>query len=78
MMMLTTENCERDREARVLCVPTTSARKAPPDVLTSQSKRACLCREVPTDHEAHGHRGGGRSIGGAGVPSSARKASVGS
>ena len=30
-------------------------------MLTCQSKRACLCREVPTDHEAHGQRGGGRS-----------------
>ena len=23
-------------------------------MLTGRSKRACLCREVPTDHEAHG------------------------
>ena len=23
-------------------------------MMTSRSKRACLCREVPTDHEAHG------------------------
>ena len=23
-------------------------------MLTSRSKRKCLCREVPTDHEAHG------------------------
>ena len=27
--------------------------QAPPGMLTGQSKRACLIREVPTDHEAH-------------------------
>ena len=36
------------RMRRALSVPITSARKAPPDMLTGQSKRACLCREVPT------------------------------
>ena len=27
--------------------------QAPPDMQTGQSSRACLCREVPADHEAH-------------------------
>ena len=39
---------------RALGVPTISARKAPPDMLSGRSKRACLYREVPTDREAHG------------------------
>ena len=30
-----------------------------PGVLTGQSKRACLRREVSTDHETHGQRSGG-------------------
>ena len=29
--------------------------QAPPDMLTGQSIRTCLRREVPTDHEAHSH-----------------------
>ena len=29
--------------------------QAPPDTMTGQSIRACLRREVPTDHEAHSH-----------------------
>ena len=48
---------------------------APPDMLTSQSKRACLRREVPTDHEAHRRSSGGCRR--AGVSISARRASVG-
>ena len=28
--------------------------QAPPDMRTSQSAKACLCRVVPTDHEARG------------------------
>ena len=43
-------------EARTWC-----AKHTPPDMQTGQSTRACLCREVPTDHEAHGQRGGGHS-----------------
>ena len=31
-------------------------RQAPPDMLTGRSVQACLSREVPTDHEAHGQR----------------------
>ena len=34
-------------------------RKAPPDMLTGRSVQACLSREVPTDHEACGHRSSG-------------------
>ena len=49
--------------------------KAPLDMLTGESKRACLCREVPTDHEAHSRSSGGCRR--AGVLISARKASVG-
>ena len=29
--------------------------QAPPDMMTGQSIRTCLRREVPTDHEAHSH-----------------------
>ena len=28
--------------------------QAPPDMRTGQSTKACLCRVVPTDHEARG------------------------
>ena len=31
----------------------TPQQQAPPDMQTGQSSRACLCREVPADHEAH-------------------------
>ena len=62
------------RVRRALGVLTTSA-KAPPDMLTGQSKRACLCREVSNDHETHGRRSGGCRR--AGVLISARTASVG-
>ena len=41
-------------------MPTTKC-KAPTDTLTSRPKRACLCREVHTDHEAHGQRGDDRN-----------------
>ena len=30
-------------------------RQAPPEMMTGQSIRTCLRREVPTDHEAHSH-----------------------
>ena len=35
--------------------------RIPPDMLIGQSKRACLCRKVPTDHEAHGQCGDSRN-----------------
>ena len=31
-----------------------------PDMLTGGSMQACLCREAPPDHEAHGQRSGCR------------------
>ena len=47
------------RERRALGVLITSAREGPPDVLTGRSIHARLCREVPTDHEAHGQSSSG-------------------
>ena len=41
------------RAKQALGVLITSARMAPPDVLTGRSVHARLCREVPADHEAH-------------------------
>ena len=41
-------------------------------MLTGQSQRACLRREVPIDHEAHGQRGSGRGRR-AGAPMSAQE-----
>ena len=35
-----------------MALPTTHS---PPDMMTGQSIRTCLRREVPTDHEAHSH-----------------------
>ena len=51
-----------DAASVVLAVGTAQAREeqeapqqqAPPDMRTGQSAKACLRREVPTDHEAHG------------------------
>ena len=52
-MGLTTEYRERTvRDEHTWCVDHKC--EAPSDTLTGRSKRACLCREVPTDHEAHG------------------------
>ena len=42
-------------------------RKAPPDMLTGRSVQACLSRDVPTDHEAHGQRSGGCRWAGASI-----------
>ena len=42
----------RPHDEQALGVLITSARKAPPDVLTCRSVHARLRREVPTDHEA--------------------------
>ena len=60
--------CDRcDRTVRRKDLTTSEARtgcdehryNAPPGMLTGQSKRACLRRQVPIDHEAHGQRGRG-------------------
>ena len=48
-----------DSEAQALDASITSA-KAPPDLLTGRSVEACLCRELPTDHEAHDRSSGSR------------------
>ena len=45
----------RFARARVRAEWLCQQQQAPPDMMTGQSIRTCLRREVPTDHEAHSH-----------------------
>ena len=45
----------RPAQAREGAHGSTNKNKAPPDMLTGQSKQVCLRREMPTDHVACSH-----------------------